>query len=124
MLLKFIIARLSTSVTMPKNLIILIPNEGHESPRLPKEQRLINQPYVPENIVVHPSYNLRWFVGDVGHTRTISLVDSASNNVFKSGDIDFNQLSKPLLLNKAGLTNYLFEKDVNLSNPTCHGRDN
>ncbi len=28
------------------NFLILIPNEGHGSPDLPKEQRLINQPYV------------------------------------------------------------------------------
>ena len=74
---------------------------NHQS--FPQEQRLINQPYVPENIIVSPGTNLRWFVGDVGQCiRTISLVDSASNNVFKSGDIDFNQLSKPLLLNKSG----------------------
>src|SRR5262245_46629771 len=89
-----------------KNLIILVPNEGHESPKLPKEQRLINQPYVPENIVVSPGTNLRWFVGDVGHTRTISLVDSASNSVFKSGNVDFNQLSEPILLNKSGTYKY------------------
>ena len=37
-----------------KNVIILIPNEGHESPALPEEQREINQPYVPENIIVNP----------------------------------------------------------------------
>jgi len=35
------------------NFLILIPNEGHEPPDLPKEQRIINQPYVPENIVVN-----------------------------------------------------------------------
>jgi hypothetical protein len=27
-----------------KNVVILIPNEGHESPTLPEEQRQINQP--------------------------------------------------------------------------------
>ena len=35
-----------------KNFIVLIPNEAHESPLLPEEQRLINQPYVPQNLVV------------------------------------------------------------------------
>ena len=29
------------------NFVILIPNEDHESPNLPKEQRIINQPYGP-----------------------------------------------------------------------------
>ena len=99
-----------------KNLIILVPNEGHESPKLPKEQRLINQPYVPENIVVSPGTNLRWYVGDVGHTRTISLVDNASNSIFQSGNVDFNQLSEPISLNKSGTYKY-FEKDVNQDDP-------
>ena len=37
-----------------KNIIILLPNEGHESPEMAEEARLINQPYVPENIVASP----------------------------------------------------------------------
>jgi len=41
-----------------KNLIILIPNEGHEpspdySQPPPEELRVINQPYIPENVVVN-----------------------------------------------------------------------
>ena len=35
-----------------KNVIILLPNEGHESPSMSEEARLINQPYVPENLGV------------------------------------------------------------------------
>lgn len=31
-----------------KNIIILLPIEGHESPSMSEEARLINQPYVPE----------------------------------------------------------------------------
>ena len=34
------------TLTVPnsvKNFVILIPNEAHESPELPKDQRLINQ---------------------------------------------------------------------------------
>jgi len=50
-----------------KNIILLLPNEGHESPALPKEQRIINQPYVPENIVVSPNTQIVWLNGDVGH---------------------------------------------------------
>jgi hypothetical protein len=36
-----------------KNLVILIPNEGHEDPTVPKDLRVINQPYIPENAVVN-----------------------------------------------------------------------
>src|SRR5262245_50115194 len=61
-----------------KNVVILIPNEGHESPALPKEQRQINQPYVPENIVVNPGTNIVWLNGDVGHQRTITMNDGNS----------------------------------------------
>ena len=48
------------SLTIPQNikhLIILIPNEAHESqnPSDPTaEQRLINQPYIPQNAIVRP----------------------------------------------------------------------
>jgi hypothetical protein len=31
-----------------KHLVILIPNEAHESPTMEEEQRHINQPYVPQ----------------------------------------------------------------------------
>ncbi len=37
-----------------KNLVILIPNEAHESMNQPKNQLpLINQPYVPQNAVIN-----------------------------------------------------------------------
>ena len=51
-----------------KNLVVLIPNEGYESPSVLKEHRLINQPYVPQNIVASPGTNIIWFNGDVGHS--------------------------------------------------------
>lgn len=41
-----------------KNVIILLPNEGHESPSMSEEARLINQPYVPENLEVSPGTNI------------------------------------------------------------------
>jgi hypothetical protein len=46
-----------------KNVIILIPNEGHESPALPEEQREINQPYVPENIIVNHGTKITGLMG-------------------------------------------------------------
>ncbi|MFN2434575.1 MAG: hypothetical protein ABR515_04280 [Nitrososphaeraceae archaeon] len=59
-------------LTVPKtvrNFIVLIPNEAHESPLLPEEKRLINQPYVPQSLVVDPQTNIIWFSGDVGHVK-------------------------------------------------------
>src|SRR4026208_20666 len=75
------------TLTLPsdvKNFVILIPNEAHESPLLPKEQRLINQPYVPQNLIVGPQTNIIWFSGDVGHTRKVTLTDDNSKEIFDS----------------------------------------
>jgi plastocyanin len=94
-----------------KTVIILIPNEGHESPELPEEQRLINQPYVPENLIVEPGTNIVWFNGDVDHEHKITMVDENSNPAFESGEFDFNTLSKALVLNDTGKFSYS-EKDV------------
>jgi hypothetical protein len=99
-----------------KNVIILIPNEGHESPKLPEEQRLINQPYVPENLVVEPGINIVWFNGDVDHEHKITMVHENSNPVFESGEFDFNTLSKGLVLNDTGKFSYS-EGDVIQDDP-------
>ena len=89
-----------------KNVIILIPNEGHESPALPEEQREINQPYVRENIIVNPGTKITWLNGDVGHEHTITLNDENSDKVYSSGKFDFNTVSIPLVLNKTGKFTY------------------
>ena len=99
-----------------KNVIILIPNEGHESPSLPEEQRQINQPYVPENVIVNPGTNVVWLNGDVGHEHTITLNDENSEKVFESGKFDYNTISKPLVLTKTGKFTYS-EANVNVDDP-------
>ena len=92
--------------TNVKNIVLLIPNEGHESPTLPQEQRLINQPYVPANIIVGPNTQIAWINGDVGHKHSITLVDKNSQQVYSSGKFDFNSVTNPLILNDSG--KYIF----------------
>ena len=99
-----------------KNVIILIPNEGHESPALPKEQRQINQPYVPENIVVNPRTNIVWLNGDVGHEHVITLNGENLEKIYDSGKFDFNKVSIPLTLNKTGKFTYS-QANVNVDDP-------
>jgi len=94
-----------TVPTNVKNFVILIPNEAHESPALIKDQRLINQPYVPQNLVVGPDTKVMWFVGDVGHTRRVNLTDTNSKDVFNAL-LHFNSASKPLSLNQTGKFTY------------------
>src|SRR6266487_6700401 len=44
-----------------KNLVIMIPDEGHEQPnKFPNELRIINQPYIPQNAVVNVSTTVTW----------------------------------------------------------------
>ena len=59
-----------------KNLVILIPNEGHEDPAQPKGMRVINQPYVPQNAIVNVGTTVTWLNADAGH-RHSSVLDTA-----------------------------------------------
>ena len=102
--------------TNVKNIVLLIPNEGHESPTLPQEQRLINQPYVPAKIIVGPNTQIAWINGDVGHKHSITLVDKNSQQVYSSGKFDFNSVTNPLILNDSG--KYIYsESNVNKDDP-------
>jgi len=102
--------------TNVKNIVLLIPNEGHESPTLPQEQRLINQPYMPANIIVGPNTQIAWINGDVGHKHSITLVDKNSQQVYSSGKFDFNSITNPLILNDSG--KYIYsESNVNKDDP-------
>ena len=106
------------TLTLPsnvKNFVILIPNEAHESPLLPKEQRLINQPYVPQNLVSGANTQINWFSGDVGHIRKLTLIDENSKEVYNSR-LKFNTATEPLLLNHSGKFTY-FEKNANIQDP-------
>ena len=49
-----------------KNLLILIPNEAHEPYSL-KEQQLINQPFIPQNVRMKLGTTIVFFNADVGH---------------------------------------------------------
>jgi plastocyanin len=104
-----------------KNLVILIPNEAHESQTFGRptyEDRHINQPYVPQKVIVSPGTMVTWFNGDVDHDHKIALTKhaSAENVVFDSGVFVFNELSKPVVLNDTGTFNY-YEANVNQEDP-------
>lgn len=85
-----------------KNLVILIPNEAHEPPGLPKELRVVNQPYLPQNVIANVGTTIVWFPTDIPHDHQINVVDKNSNTVFESGVIKFNTASKPMKLNDSG----------------------
>ena len=98
-----------------KNLVILIPNEGHESQNIGDEsadQRLINQPYIPQSTTVPKGTTVTWFNGDVDHDHKITLTGQNNNPAFDSYVFVYNTASQPVVMNNTGTFGY-FEADVN-----------
>src|SRR5919198_3199795 len=88
-----------------KNLVIVIPDEAHEHPNAtPKELRIVNQPYLPQNVVVNIGTTVAWFNADVDHHHSITLVDSkgGGGTVYTSGIFDNFNASKSITFNKTG----------------------
>jgi len=101
-----------------KNLVILIPNEGHESQNIDDQstdQRLVNQPYIPQHVTVPLGTAITWFNGDVDHDHKIMLVGQGSNLnniIFDSNDFAYNTASQPVVMNNTGSFDY-YQADVN-----------
>jgi plastocyanin len=90
-----------------KNLVILIPNEGHHGPGEESEARFLEQQFVPENAVINPGTTVSWFSGDVGHERTVNVKDATGSSVlFSTGVILDSQGSKTYTFNTPGTYNY------------------
>jgi plastocyanin len=110
----------SKSLTLPpniKHLVILIPNEAHESQRTgdsSSDQRLINQIYVPQKAIVSPGTIVTWFNGDADHDHKITLTNEVNPEIIlsESAEFAFNEASNPIVLNDTGTFNY-YETDVN-----------
>jgi plastocyanin len=101
-----------------KNLVILIPNEGHESQNIgdqSTDQRLVNQPYIPQSVTVPVGTAIMWFNGDVDHDHKITLVGQGSNlnnMIFDSDDFAYNTASQPVVMNNTGSFDY-YQAGVN-----------
>lgn len=100
-----------------KHLVILIPNEGHESQNagdVSSDQRLINQPYLPQSAEVNRGTMVVWFNGDVDHDHKITLTNGANleNTIFDSSTFAYDEPSEPIVLNDTGTFNY-YQTDVN-----------
>ena len=70
-----------------KNLVILIPNEGHHGPGEDDEARFIAESFVPETGAINKGTNMIWFNGDVGHEHDITVVSSdAATPIYQTGE--------------------------------------
>lgn len=98
-----------------RHFVVLIPNEAHESLNQPKDQYpLVNQAYLPQNIIVNPGIMVIWFNGDVDHDHKVSLTNDRNPDsvLFDSGTFAFNEASRPIVLNDTGTYKY-YEANVN-----------
>ena len=112
-----------------KNLVILIPNEAHESTNQPRDQYpLANQPYLPQNAIVNVGTAVTWLNGDVDHERTITVVQGNSLSsaetdtltaapIYESSKFEYNTAITSSAFNDTGTYTY-FEKDVNEDDPS------
>lgn len=100
-----------------ENMVIIIPDEAHESLNQPKNQLpLTNQPYLPQHLVTNVGTTIVWFNADVGHKHMVTLADSNSKKVYEAAFFSSNEASKPLTLNTTGDYSY-YEKSVNKDVP-------
>jgi plastocyanin len=95
-----------------KNLVILIPNEGHHAAGEDNEARFLDQFFVPENAIINAGTTVSWFNGDAGHERTIDLKNTdGSTSLFNTGVIAESQASNPFTFSNPGVFNYQAEGD-------------
>lgn len=95
-----------------KNLVILIPNEGHHAAGEDNEARFLDQHFVPANAIVNTGTTVQWFNGDAGHERTIDVKDTdGTTSLFNTGEIVDSQASNPFTFSKSGVFNYEAEGD-------------
>jgi plastocyanin len=77
-------------------------------PAMEEGQRHMNQPYVPQRVIVSPGAMITWFNEDVDHDHRITLNDANSKQqIFEIGVFAFNEASKPIVVNNTSTFNYI-----------------
>ena len=88
-----------------KNLIILIPDEAHHGNGEAKENRFIEQSFLPQTSIINKGTQVIWFSGDVSHEHQIVLNDDQS--LFDSGTLPEFTESNPMVFNTVGDFGYM-----------------
>jgi hypothetical protein len=87
-----------------KNLIILIPDEAHHGNGEAKENRFIEQSFLPQNVIINKGTNVIWFSGDISHEHRIIINNDES--LFDSGVLPEFSASNPMVFNTVGDFSY------------------
>lgn len=93
-----------------KNLIILIPNEGHHGPQA-DEDRFLDQPFIPQNAVLNKGTNIIWLNGDVGHDHNLVVTNNSTGETVHETGV-FPQFEvRNIALNGTGNYHYIDTED-------------
>ena len=93
-----------------KNLVIMIPNEGHHGPQA-DEDRFLDQPFIPQNVVLNQGTNIVWFNGDVGHDHNLAITNNSTGEVVQETGV-FPQFEvRNVILNGTGNYHYTDTED-------------
>src|SRR4029079_14166950 len=88
-----------------KNLIILVPDEAHHGNGEAKENRFIEQSFLPQTSIINKGTKVIWFSGDVSHEHQIILNNDQS--LFDSGTLPEFTESNPMVFNTVGNFGYI-----------------
>jgi hypothetical protein len=93
-----------------KNLVVLIPNEGHHGPQV-DEDRFLDQPFIPQNVVLNHGTNIVWFNGDVGHDHNLVITNNSTGETVQKTGV-FPQFEvRSVALNGTGNYHYTDAED-------------
>jgi plastocyanin len=93
-----------------KNLVILIPNEGHHGPQV-DEDRFLDQPFIPQNVILNLGTNIVWFNGDVGHDHNLVITNNSTGETVQETGV-FPQFEvRSVALNGTGNYHYTDTED-------------
>jgi hypothetical protein len=129
----------SESMKIPPSVqtfVILIPNEAHENWSDEKHKLITdkNAYYVPTNLIIPKGTGILFLDADAPwdtpHPHTIELQDSTGNAVYSTGQLDYTNSSKPMVLQNPGIYSIIDKsydtkeaKITVLDNETSNGGD-
>ena len=93
-----------------KNLVVLIPNEGHHGPQ-EDEDRFLAQPFIPQNAVVNEGTNIIWFNGDVGHDHNLAITNNSTGETVQETGVFPEFEVRNVVLNGTGNYHYADTED-------------
>lgn len=93
-----------------KNLVVLIPNEGHHGLQA-NEDRFLDQPFIPQNADVNIGTNIVWFNSDVGHDHNLVVTNNSTGETVHETGVFPEFEVRSLALNGTGNYHYTDTED-------------